>query len=284
MTARPRPGSSACMTPCPNLAATTDANSRLASDTLRRGAPSRRRARLAHLCVLGFAAVLAGCAGVPRGSPPTLVAPAPGDGGGDLATLDSMPPAPALPALPPPPATEVRRVDVADEETRRSLWDRIRDAYELAPIDDELVGKWEQWYAGRPDYVERMTTRSARYLFYIVEEIERRGLPVDLALLPFVESAFNPQALSAARAAGIWQFTPGTGRNFELLQSVFGDERHGVLASTRAALDYLERLYALKSPKHPLFRRLNSRQMKLSPHLQSAPLERAVGRKALTLT
>jgi membrane-bound lytic murein transglycosylase D len=88
-----------------------------------------------------------------------------------------------------------------------------------------------------------MAERGARYLFHIVEEIERREMPLDLALLPFVESAFNPQALSRARAAGMWQFMPGTGRQFDLAQNVFRDDRRDVLASTRAALDFLQRLH-----------------------------------------
>ena len=89
-----------------------------------------------------------------------------------------------------------------------------------------------------------MTARGARYLFHIVEEVERRRLPTELALLPFIESAFNPQALSTAKASGMWQFMPATGRDFSLKQNAFRDDRRSVLASTRAALDYLTRLHA----------------------------------------
>ncbi|MBA3624218.1 MAG: transglycosylase SLT domain-containing protein, partial [Methylibium sp.] len=81
------------------------------------------------------------------------------------------------------------------------------------------------------------------YLFHIVEEVERRGLPTELALLPFIESAFNPQALSSAKASGIWQFMPKTGKHYDLAQNFFRDERRDVLASTRAALDYLQMLH-----------------------------------------
>jgi membrane-bound lytic murein transglycosylase D len=88
-----------------------------------------------------------------------------------------------------------------------------------------------------------MTDRGSKYLFYIVEELERRGMPTELALLPFIESAFNPQAVSSARAAGMWQFMPATGKHFELTQNMFRDERLDVLASTRAALDYLQKLH-----------------------------------------
>lgn len=105
------------------------------------------------------------------------------------------------------------------------------------------VVKKENWYGSRPDYFQRMTERSGRYLFHVVEEIERRKMPMELALLPFIESAFNPQAVSSARAAGMWQFMPATGKSFDLKQNAFRDERRDVLASTDAALDYLQQLH-----------------------------------------
>ncbi|MGE4237480.1 transglycosylase SLT domain-containing protein, partial [Hydrogenophaga sp.] len=107
----------------------------------------------------------------------------------------------------------------------------------------DMVRDREQWYATRPDYMQRMTERSRRYLFHIVEEIELRNMPMELALLPFIESAFNPQAVSSARAAGMWQFMPATGESFDLKQNAFRDDRRDVLASTRAALDYLQQLH-----------------------------------------
>ncbi|MBX9717194.1 MAG: transglycosylase SLT domain-containing protein, partial [Burkholderiaceae bacterium] len=90
----------------------------------------------------------------------------------------------------------------------------------------------------------------SRYLFYIVEELEARNMPSELALLPFIESAFNPQAISSAKASGMWQFMPATGRDFALRQNIFRDDRRDVLASTRAALDYLQRLYGLFGDWH----------------------------------
>ncbi|WP_084360390.1 transglycosylase SLT domain-containing protein [Hydrogenophaga palleronii] len=123
------------------------------------------------------------------------------------------------------------------------LWDRIRRGFAMPDLDGDLVRDREQWYATRPDYMQRMTERSSRYLFHIVEEIERRNMPMELALLPFIESAFNPQAVSSARAAGMWQFMPATGQSFDLKQNAFRDDRRDVLASTRAALDYLQQLY-----------------------------------------
>jgi membrane-bound lytic murein transglycosylase D len=120
----------------------------------------------------------------------------------------------------------------------------------MPDLKSELVQDREQWYTARPEYIYRMTERSRKYLFHIVEELERRNMPTELALLPFVESAFNPQAVSSAKAAGMWQFMPATGKTFELKQSVFRDDRRDVLASTRAALDYLQKLYGLFGDWH----------------------------------
>jgi len=137
-----------------------------------------------------------------------------------------------------------------DNADRSDLWERVRAGYAIPDLEGDLVRRWETYYGNRPDYVRRMTERGGRYLFHIVEEIERRGLPTDLALLPFIESAFNPQALSRVRAAGMWQFMPATGKDFELRQNLFRDDRRDVLASTRAALDYLERLHRMFGDWH----------------------------------
>jgi membrane-bound lytic murein transglycosylase D len=117
-------------------------------------------------------------------------------------------------------------------------------------LDNDLVRNREVWYASRPDYFLRMTERSRPYLFHIVEELERRKMPTELALLPFIESAFNPQAVSSAKAAGMWQFMPATGKYFDLKQNLFRDERRDVLESTRAALDYLQKLYNMFGDWH----------------------------------
>src|SRR5574343_471205 len=95
-----------------------------------------------------------------------------------------------------------------------------------------------------------MTERGSKDCVHIVEELERRNLPLELALLPFIESAFNPQAVSRAKAAGMWQFMPATGRHFDLKQNAFRDDRRDVLASTRAALDYLQKLYNMFGDWH----------------------------------
>ena len=142
------------------------------------------------------------------------------------------------------------RLDFPEDGDRGDLWERVRGGFNMADLDSDLVRKWEQWYARDPAYVQRMTERGGRYLFHIMQEVNRRGLPAELALLPFIESAFNPQAKSHAAAMGMWQFMPATGQDFELRQNLFRDDRRDVLASTRAALDYLQRLHGLFDDWH----------------------------------
>ena len=127
-------------------------------------------------------------------------------------------------------------------DANANLWDRVRLGFGLPTLESELVAEHERFYASRPDYVQRMTERANRYLYHVMQEVQQRGMPSELALLPFIESAFNPTAMSSARASGIWQFMPATGRDFDLKQNMFRDDRRDVLASTRAALDYLTRL------------------------------------------
>ena len=164
--------------------------------------------------------------------------------------------APDLPAGPTlPPSTALQAVTdlaqtVAPIEAPIELWDRIRRGFRMPDLSGKLVSEREQWYASRPDYIQRMTERSKKYLFHIVEELEKRNMPAELALLPFIESAFNPQAVSSAKAAGMWQFMPRTGTYFELKQNAFRDDRRDVLASTRAALDYLQKLHGMFGDWH----------------------------------
>lgn len=125
------------------------------------------------------------------------------------------------------------------------IWARIRRGYAIPDLQNSLVVSQTHWYASRPEYIQRTTVRASRYLYHVVEELEKRGMPTELALLPFIESAFNPEAYSSAHAAGMWQFIPSTGRDFNLTQNMFRDERRNVIASTDAALNYLQRLYAM---------------------------------------
>lgn len=141
-----------------------------------------------------------------------------------------------------PPTTAAIQTD--------DLWERIRDGFALPELDTPLVQENEEWYANRPEYVRRMVERSRRYLYYIVDEVERRGMPTEIALLPMVESAFNPKAYSRARASGIWQFIPTTGKNFGLQQDFWYDGRRDIPSATKAALDYLEKLYAMFGDWH----------------------------------
>lgn len=122
----------------------------------------------------------------------------------------------------------------------QDLLDRIRSGFVLKDMVDERVAREESWYANHPDYMDRTFRRGERYLYYIVSELEARKMPLELALLPVVESAFNPTALSRAKAAGLWQFIPATGKRFGLKQNNYYDGRRDIVESTRAALDYFD--------------------------------------------
>jgi len=123
------------------------------------------------------------------------------------------------------------------------LWQRLRRGFALDhDTDNERVRDELNWYKNHPDYINRVVDRGSRYLYYILSETEKRGLPTELALLPVVESAFDPFAYSHGRAAGLWQFIPSTGKYFGLTQSWWHDDRRDVVAATDAALTYLERL------------------------------------------
>lgn len=137
------------------------------------------------------------------------------------------------------------KVDLDAPKTHVDLWARMRAGMAMPELDNDLVRKAEDWYSSRPDYVARMTGRGSLYLYHVVEEVQKRGMPMELALLPFVESAFRNDAQSSAKAVGMWQFMPATGRDFDLKQNIFRDDRRDVLASTKAALDYLQRLNKL---------------------------------------
>ena len=245
--------------------------------SLPRLAPALALARHTRLSLLVAAALLSACAN----SPLSAVAPVP-SAAAARPDLEALPAAVALASLPAPrqnaplpgrlpasstsglagpnadmvtsgdeaavafdPLRPTERLNLDAAAARTDLWARVRIGLAVPDLNNDLVRKWEQWYASKPEYVARMTERGGRYLFHIVEELNKRGLPTELALLPFIESGFNPQALSSAKASGMWQFVPATGRDFSLRQNMFRDDRRDVLASTRAALNYLQTLHTM---------------------------------------
>ena len=132
-----------------------------------------------------------------------------------------------------------QQADASDSD----LWDRIRSGFGLPDSDSPLVARHENWYRRHPDYTERMMDRSKLYLYYIVEQVQKRGMPTEIALLPMIESAYVPTAVSRRKASGIWQFIPGTGKKYGLEQDWWYDGRRDVIEATQAALDYLQTLY-----------------------------------------
>ena len=124
------------------------------------------------------------------------------------------------------------------------LWQRIRDGYAIPyPSLHPATQQQLNWYVNHPDYINRMVERARPYLHYIVDQLEQRDMPLEIALLPVVESSFQPFAYSHGRAAGLWQFIPSTGRVYGLQQNWWYDGRRDVIESTRAALDYLQKLH-----------------------------------------
>ncbi len=139
-----------------------------------------------------------------------------------------------------PPLVSGSTGGVAATPTVGDLFERIRTGFVLDDVDHATVEREVRWFASHPVYLDRTFKRGERYLYHIVNEIEARKMPLELALLPVVESAFNPVAYSRARASGLWQFIPGTGRRYDLKQNWYYDGRRDVIAATSAALDYLE--------------------------------------------
>jgi len=207
----------------------------------------RLRHGLLAVAILGVAA----CTHTPQD--PHLKGPVvvpPGDIPGE-----NLPPADPTAAYPvpfTPPGAQTGEAITAEEPTPvvgltpaqyGDLFDRVRAGFLLDEVNRRPVEQQVNWYARNPEYLERAFARSELYLYHIVAEIESRGMPLELALLPMVESAFEPYAYSHARASGMWQFIPGTGSRFGLKQNWWYDGRRDVVESTRAALDYLQYLH-----------------------------------------
>ena len=230
---------------------------------LRAGVRVGRPASLFKTLIAGCVMVLAGCASMERpaatgqDTPETAAAPSTGteNPAGFSFHRISQASRPIgrridapLTLHTPDDSLEPRTIDLTVQPA--DIWTRIRRGYAVPNIDTALVKEWENFYASRPDYLQRTAERAGKYLYYIVEEIDQRGMPTELALLPFVESSYDPWALSRSQASGLWQFIPTTGRGFNLKQDWWRDERRDPIASTRAALDYLQYLFDFHGDWH----------------------------------
>ena len=182
-----------------------------------------------------------------------VIAPAPAAVAPNAPMSPSVPVvATSTPVLAPLPATAAKDhplvgvvSEISADVPPADIWDRIRAGYAMEDLDDPLVAKWEKYYADRPEYMARIVERSSKYMFYIVTELERRGMPLEIALLPMIESAFNPVANSSAKASGIWQFIPSTGVNYGMKQDWWSDNRRDIVQATNGAIDYLSKLHGM---------------------------------------
>ena len=227
-----------------------------------------------RLLTILAAALVQACASTPPPAEPQpeAVVTAPPPAPTAAKPVEPVPPLvpPPAPAVAPPPAVALetaklppfagerreikeplRGIKQVDGTARtQDVWQRVRQGFAIPDLDDALVKRKTREYASNPEYLHRIFVRSRLYLYHIVVEIERRGLPTELALLPMVESAFNPMAYSRAHASGLWQFIPGTGKRFELQQNWWYDGRRDIVDSTDAALDYLTKLYKMHGNWH----------------------------------
>jgi membrane-bound lytic murein transglycosylase D len=187
----------------------------------------------------GALALLAACAHQPAKKPPER----------EPIVLPASPTAPETTVAPPtgsattPSLTMPREWQHHNGEDYDDLFDRMRAGFALDEVQEPAIDQQLAWFEHNPDYLERVFQRGQRYMYHVVTEVEARGMPLEFALLPVVESAYEPFAYSVSRAAGLWQFIPDTGRRFGLKQNWWFDGRRDVIESTRAALDYLQALH-----------------------------------------
>ena len=159
------------------------------------------------------------------------------------ATAPETPIAPSTAADATPSLTMPSEWQHHNGEDYDDLFDRMRAGFALDEVQEPAIDEQLAWFEHNPDYLERVFQRGQRYMYHVVTEVEARGMPTEFALLPVVESAYEPFAYSVSRAAGLWQFIPDTGRRFGLKQDWWFDGRRDVIESTRAALDYLQALH-----------------------------------------
>ena len=137
--------------------------------------------------------------------------------------------------------------EVLIQEKPEDIWNIVNKGYRIPDPKKKwakkVVKKYERWYSEHPVYTYRMFERTKRYIYYVVQEVKKRNMPMEIALLPIIESAYNPIARSNMKAVGLWQFIPSTGKNYGLQQDWWKDERSNVILSTNASLNYLEKLY-----------------------------------------
>ena len=192
---------------------------------------------LARCGALALALLLTACASAPPAAPP-----------GSRTPVERPAPPPEAP-LEAPADTGAPSVAMPSEwqhhngEDYDDLYDRMRAGFVLDEVQEPAIDQQLAWFQHNPDFLDRTLARAQRYLYHIVTEVEARGMPLEFALLPVVESAYEPFAYSPSRAAGLWQFIPGTGVRFGLKQDWWYDGRRDVIESTRAALDYLQALH-----------------------------------------
>jgi membrane-bound lytic murein transglycosylase D len=214
---------------------------------MRTDAIRRSKDVLLALCVLAVSA----CAHTPGGHPLKGASAGPDA----IGVVPPAEPSSTYPEAPTPPAaqaTEPTDPTLNESPTQvagltpaqyADLFDRMRSGFKLDDPERIAVDQQLSWFANHPDYLERAFGRAELYMYHIVTELEARGMPLEIALLPVVESAFEPYAYSRARASGLWQFIPDTGSRYGLKQDWWYDGRRDVVESTRAALDYLQSLH-----------------------------------------
>ncbi len=191
-----------------------------------------------HCLITGALLLLGACAHQPAKPPPEPRAPIVVPPQPNPPETAVTPPAGATPSL-----TMPREWQHHNGEDYDDLFDRMRAGFALDEVQEPAIDQQLAWFEHNPDYLERVFQRAQRYLYHVVTEVEARGMPLEFALLPVVESAYEPFAYSTSRAAGLWQFIPGTGVRFGLKQNWWFDGRRDVIESTRAALDYLQALH-----------------------------------------